>query len=38
MARYETHKSTRAGKAETIARRKARAYKRGQMTTTKAGR
>lgn len=38
MARYTTHKDTKAGKAETIARRKARAYKRGQMTTTRSGR
>lgn len=38
MARYETHKSTRAGRAETIARRKARAYKRGATTTTRSGR
>ena len=38
MARYQTHKSTAAGKAETIARRKARAYKRGATTTTRSGR
>ena len=38
MAKHQTHKSTRAGKAETIARRKARAYKRGAMTTTRSGR
>lgn len=38
MARYETRKATRAGKAETIARRKARAYKRGATTTNRSGR
>ena len=38
MARHITHKSTRAGRVETIARRKARAYKRGATTTTKSGR
>lgn len=38
MAKHQTHKSTRAGRAETIARRRARAYKRGATTTTKSGR
>lgn len=38
MAKHQTRKTTAAGKAETIARRKARAYKHGRTTTTKAGR
>ena len=36
--RRQRGKSTAKAKAETIARRRARAYKRGQMTTTRSGR
>ena len=37
MAKYVTHKSTREGKRETIARNAARAVKRGATTTTRGG-
>lgn len=38
MARYATHKTTMQGKARTLERRAARAYKAGAVRTTQAGR
>ena len=38
MAKHTTHKASAAGKARTLANRKARAYKHGALRVTQANR
>lgn len=38
MAKFTTRKATASGKAQTLARRRTRAVKRGALTVTRSGR